>query len=37
MTVVDIFDDSDRVKGFLTKTVKALTQVKDRALRKETG
>lgn len=37
MTIIDIFDESERVKSLLTKAVKVLTQIKDRSLRKETA
>lgn len=35
MTIIDIFEESDRVKSILTKVVKILTQTKDRVIRKQ--
>jgi len=37
MAIIDIFEESDRVKSILTKAAKILTQTKDRSLRKESA
>jgi len=34
MTIVDIFEESERIKSILIKAVKILTQTKDRSVRK---
>lgn len=34
MTIIDTFDESERVQNLLTKAAKVLTPIKDRSLRK---
>ena len=37
MTIIDIFDESERTKNLMIKGIKILISVKDRSLRKESA